>query len=185
MGYKNITAGEKKAIAIAARFIKSEGKGTPGIEIIFNFEEPNTGTQESLNWVGWLSPNAKENTMDTLVNVLDCNGNVDQLDEKGVFTDPDFINYKKEVELVVELEIALDKDGKQKLDNITFDPIKYPRVKWVNNVGGSLYAACAPEVVKSELANVGFRANFLALTKGKQKNQPPMNPVNIEDLPFD
>ena len=182
MGYKDITAGKKKAFASAARFIKSEAKGTPGIEVVFNFEEPNTGTQETYNWVGWLSPAAKDNTMDTLVNVLDCNGD-EAVDQNGVFTHPEFINKKKEVELVIELEAALDSDGKPKLDNTTFDPIMYPRIKWVNNIGGSQYATCSPEVVKAELANTGFKAGFLAIAKNRQQETKPV-PANPDDLPF-
>ena len=55
MGYKDIVDGEKTAKAIGARFIKTE-KGTPGIEVAFEFEEPSTGNPERLNYVAWLSP---------------------------------------------------------------------------------------------------------------------------------
>lgn len=163
MSYKDIIAGEKLARAKAARFIKSS-KGTPGIEIRFDFEE--NGQPESLNWVGWLSPNAIENTMDTLVHVLDFNGN-DNTDANGVLSDPSALNYQKQVKLVVEME-TYEKDGQQKTA---------PRIKWVNNVGGSAFGACQPEEVKAVLQSVGFKAAFLAAKQGNNKPKPKESEV--------
>lgn len=171
MGYRDITAGDKIGKAVAARLVQSPEKKTPGIEVAFEFEEPSTGNRESLNWIGWLSEKAMENTMDTLVNVLDSNG-VETTNAAGVFIDPCFLNKEKEVRLVVDLEKYTNEKNEEKY---------YPKIQWVNNLGGSKFAACTPEVVKSTLAQVGFKAAFLAAKQAsgqsapQQQSTPPPN----------
>lgn len=175
MGLRDIQAGTKTAKAIAARFIESKG-GKPGIEVAFKFQEGENF--EQLNWVGWLTEKAMEYTMDTLTNVLDSDGN-DAVDGNGVFTSPTFINTKKEVSLVVEMEAGVNADGTEKVNEQTGEVIYYPRIKWVNNLGGSAYSGCTPDVVKQQLAATGFRAAFLHARKASGKPVTEKQPANI------
>lgn len=170
MGYKDIRAGDKIAKPLAARFVKSK-KGTQGCEVIFEFEEPSTGAMERLNWVGWLSPAALENTMDTLVNVLGFNGN-DAIDDQGNLTDPGALAYQKQVKLVVEIESYTNDKGESRSG---------AKIKWVNALGGSAFQACEPQTIKSELAGLGFRAAFLA---AKQSAGKPKETVSEKEIPF-
>ena len=172
MGYTDITKGDKTGKALGARLIKSKG-GTAGIEVAFEFEEPSTGSMERLNWVGWLSEKAKSYTMDTLVNVLDSDG-VEAMDHDGVFTSQNFVNTEKEVKLVVDLEEGKDSDGNPKVDE--HGAVKmYPRIQFVNNLGGSAYAGCTPDVGRGILAETGFRAAFLAMRK--ESGKPTVAPT--------
>lgn len=160
MSYKDITAGKKTAHALATRFIKSE-KGTLGIEVAFGFIEGTT--PETLNWVGWLSTAAIENTMKVLTDVLEFNGD-DEVVPGTSNLKPDTYNKQKDIELVVEME---EYEGKSR-----------PRIKWVNNPGtGSAFQALTPETVKSELGTIGFKAAFLAAKAGTKKaaTQQPAN----------
>ncbi len=177
MGYKDITPGDRIGRAIAARLIKSPEKGTPGIEVAFEFEEPSTGNMERLNWIGWLSAAAIEYTMETLVSVLETNGKED-VDANGVFTDPGFINTKKEVTLVIDLEEYADKK--------TGEIKASPKIKFVNNIGGSKFANLTPEIVKTELAATGFRAAFLAAKQASNQSAPPPSGIRPKEeaLPF-
>lgn len=159
MGYKDIVAGDKIAKPLALRFVKSPKTGTPGIEVSFEFEEPSVGSIERLNWVGWLTKAAIGHTMKTLVEVLEYNGSK-TTDANGVLTDPKVINFNKEVKLVIELE-ANPEDQKM-----------HPKIKWVNNLGGSAYVGLTPESVKSDLASLGFDAAFQeAKTEVKQSGK--------------
>lgn len=154
MGLKDITAGDKIAHAIGARFIKSK-KGTFGFEVAFEFVEPSTGGPERLSWVGWLSQNAIEKSLETLVEVLGYNGS-EVTDPNGVLTDPNVLNFKKEVKLVVEMEEGRDAETGAPNGKL------YPRIKWVNNIGGSMYQGVQVESIKNDLGAVGFKAAFLA-----------------------
>jgi hypothetical protein len=165
MGYKDITEGDKIATPKVARFIKSK-KGTLGIEVRFNFVEPSTGTPEYLNWTSWLSEGAIEYTMETLVSVLGYNGS-EATDADGVLTDPNALNWKQEVKLVVAME--------------EFEGKSSPRIKYVNKVGGSGFAGVEPESVKSDLAAVDFKAHFLAIKKNGPKKH---GIVADEEIPF-
>lgn len=191
MGVKDIVAGDKVGKALGARFIKAK-KGTPGIEVVFEFEEPSTGNRERLNWTGWLSERAINNTMETLATVLGSNGS-DVVNAEGLFTDPNFLDYKKEVRLVVEMEEARNEDGSPKVDEKTGEVQMWPRIKWVNNIGGSMYANVSPDVVKADLATVGFRAAFMAAKQQAKQSGPNVPnhapgasnpPVNPKDVPF-
>lgn len=165
MSFKDITAGTKIGKATAARFIHAGEKQTPAIEVSFEFEEPSTGTRERLAWQGWLTTTGKnggkgalEGTMETLVERLGFNGN-ESFDEKtGVLTDPHVLNWKKEVQLVIEMEVNPN------------DSKSYPKIKWVNNLGGSMFEGCTPELIKNQLGAMGFKAAFLA---AKQKAPQP------------
>lgn len=180
MGWKDVTPGEKIAKVVGARWIKS-GTGKMGLEVAFDFEEPTTSGRERLNWVGWLSKDAIGNTMDTLVNVLGYNGSEDA-DENGVLTDKKAFNLEQEVKLVVEMELNPNNDK------------EYPRIKWVNAMSGSGFAGVSKNVIKSELAALGFKAAFLASKQGSGKNNTATKtdapeeeigpPIDPNDLPF-
>jgi hypothetical protein len=157
MSYKDITAGERKAKPIAARFMKSKNKGTMGFEVIFEFEEPSTGSQERQGWVGWLSAAAMENTMDTLVNVLGFNGN-DTTNEDGTLSDPEAINWDAEVKIVIEME---EYNGKN-----------YPKIKWVNKLSGGTHSTVEVKTLKADLDKLGFKAAFLMAKKTKTEALP-------------
>lgn len=162
---KNITPGTKIARPYAGRFIKSE-KGTLGLEVAFKFKEGDL--DETLTWVGWLSEKAMERTMKTLVEVLGFNGD-DSVDANSVLTNPKALNYAQDVSLVIEMEINPN-DQKQ-----------YPRIKWVNQLGGSGFKGLAPESIKSELGAVGFKAAFMA-ARGQLGNLP--EPKEETDVGF-
>lgn len=165
MSYKEITSGNKTAKALAARFIEAGEKKSLAIEVSFEFEEPSTGTKERLAWQGWLTPNAIENTLRTLTEVLEFNGN-ETHDANGVLTDPNVLNFTKEVQLVVGRETNPNNDK------------EYPKVKFVNNFSGSSkFQGATPDVLKNKLGAIGFKAAYLA---AKQKapqtsktNEPP------------
>ncbi len=175
MGFKDITAGNKTAKPIAARFIKAK-TGTLGMEVAFKFVE--NGQDERLNWVGWLSSGAIENTMKTLVDVLGYNGN-DAVDANGVLVDPKALDYLKEVSLVVELERYQGQDGTEKSS---------PKIKFVNKLGGSQFENCTPEVIKNDLHALGFKAAFLAARQSHpqvaKKQEPVQQTFTDEDVPF-
>lgn len=164
MSFRDIQAGDKIGVAVGARFVESK-KGTMGMEVEFQFEEPSKGSKETLRWTGWLSENAIEKTMETLVDVLEFNGD-DTVDANSILTNPTALNYNKKVKLVVELE---EYNGKS-----------YPKIKWVNNVGGSSFVGVEPTVIKSKLDGLNFKAKFLA---AKQK-QGVVAAVPSEEVPF-
>lgn len=184
MAWKDITVGNKTAKAKAIRFIKSPEKGTPGFEVAFDFIEPSTGGVETLLWVGWLSEKAKDFTVETLVNVLGFNGNV-SMGADGVLNDPEVLDFKREVSLVVELE-EYEKDGGVKGYS--------PRIKWVNSIGGSQYVGVEPELAKVELAKIGFQDLFVrhakkppvtTAIKAQTKTAPAsQSQIKDEDIPF-
>lgn len=165
MGYKDVTSGDKTAKLKGARFIKSPAKGTPGIELAFEFIEPSTGTPERLNYVAWLSAGALGYSMEMLTKVLGYNGS-EETDFNGVLTDPKAFNYGQEVKLVVEEESYVNSAGEQK---------SAMKIKYVNSLGGSQFANVEPKTIKADLASVGFRAAFLAAKQQspKQQDQPP------------
>lgn len=167
MSYKDITPGRKKAKAKSARIVESK-TGKLAFEIAFEFIEESTGGIEFLTWQGWITPNAIENTMKTMVEVLQFNGN-DQINSDGTLRDHNAINFDKEVALTVEDE--------------TYEGKTRPKIKWVNNIGG--YAACEQNSLKDKLNAVGFTAVYLA-AKQKSSERPPSKKEAISEsaLPF-
>ncbi len=162
MGYKDIVAGDHLAKPLGARAISSS-KGTPGIEVRFQLQ-----TGDTINWVGWLTPNAMERTMETLVGVLGFNGD-DAVDEQSRFK-PSSLNLEKEVKLVVEMET---RDGKT-----------YPKVSWVNSVDSVMgFKSIEPKSVKGTLAQLGFKAAFIT-TKQKLGLTAPAPEMEDDSVPF-
>lgn len=188
MGYKDITAGDKIGRATASRFIKAKS-GKVAIEIIFEFD--NNGTKEMLPWQGWLSEKAMERTMETLVDVLDFNGDdsILQVPEgdprSGHLSNQDAINRQKDVRLLVEIEEYTKENG---------EIGRAPKIKFVNKIGGSGFVGITPEVLKNELAASGFKAAFLALkasspvkSQPQQQTKPaqaPQQNLNTADVPW-
>lgn len=174
MGYKDITAGDKVAKPLGARFIKSK-KGTMAIEVSFEFVEPSTGTPERLSYTGWITKDALPYTMETLVNVLKFNGN-ETTDSSGVLTDPNAMAYGKEVKIVVALDTNPE-NGKT-----------YPKIQYVNSLGGSAYQGCEPETIKSSLGALGFKAAYLATRQmngsGAKTDAAPPKFNDEESIPF-
>jgi hypothetical protein len=175
MGYKDITAGAKVARAKHARFVRP--KNTLGIEIEFEFKQearPAAGTDpgypggvELRTWVGWFPHDNKEHckkVMKTLHDVLGFNGN-DTADADGVLTDPQAFDWSREVQIVIELE--------------PYEGKTYPKIAWVNKLGGSQFAACEPATLKNDLGALGFKAMFLEARQsagqkpGAAKQQAP------------
>ncbi len=161
----SITAGDKIAKASAIRFVKSKND-TIGIQVLFNFEEE--GVPARLAWTSWLTHGSLEFTMKTLTEVLEYNGDEETVKvapghpTEGMLANQDSINRTKEYKLVVEEE---EYNGKY-----------YPKIKFVNNLGGAQFAGCAPQVVKSHLNSIGFRAAFLSAKQGlppKPKAETP------------
>ena len=180
MGWKDITPGDKIAKTVGARWIKSS-TGKMGLEVAFEFEEPSTSSREKLNWVGWLTKDALQNTMDTLVSVLGYNGSEDA-DENGILKDKKAFDLDREVRLVVEMETNPNNNK------------EYPKVKWVNSMGGSAFAGVSVDTVKTELLAIGFKAAFLASkqsaggssakTKAPSQDEEIGPPIDPNDLPF-
>jgi hypothetical protein len=174
MGYKDVTEGQKTAKVKSGRFIKSKN-GTTALEVAFEFTEPSTDRVEHLPWQGWLSEKALDNTMDTLVNVLGYNGSK-IIDSDGVLTDPNAFAYGREVRLVIEIEDYTNEKGETKA---------YPKIKWVNSLGGSNYTGITPESIKNELGSIGFEAAFLAAKKTSGPvNYAPQTATKNDNVPF-
>ncbi len=172
MSYKDITPGIRTAKAVGARVIKSS-KGTPGFEVSFEFTEPSTTNVERLNWIGWLSPNAIEYTMNTLVDVLEFNGRDELIDDgSGNLKDPNALNWLKDVSIVINAE---EYDGKTRM-----------KIAWVNNIHGSAFQGGSASDMKRELEAVGFTAAFLAAkAKSNLKPKPTeQTPIPAEAVPF-
>jgi hypothetical protein len=162
MSYKDITEGDYVAKPVAARFVEAK-TGTIGIEVAFNFL---VGEQkERLYWIGWLGSKRSEKddmtntdrTMKVLVDVLGFNGD-DSVDENGVLTSKEALAWENDVKIVVGME-ANPETG-----------IEYPRIKFVNRLGGSGFGGLAGTSVKAELGALGFKAAFLS---AKQSSGAP------------
>lgn len=152
MGYKDIKKGDYVGKPLAARFVKAKS-GTIGLEVGFEFKNPATDGPERLAWTGWLSEKAIDNTMKTLVEVLGFNGSK-KCDKDGVLTDPKALNYGQDVKLVIDLEP--NQDGTK----------HYPKIKFVNKLGGSAYASADVETVEADLAGLNFDGAFAAAKSG-------------------
>jgi hypothetical protein len=166
-----------KAKASAPILIES-GKGTPGISVEIAFLDPALAGA-SLTWTGWLSDGAFDRTVESL-RILGWAGaeldNVSGLDAN-------------EVEVVVKAE--------------EYDGNWYPRIQFINRLGGALGAPMAPDKAKKFAAAMRARIQALDAAKGtskptNQKKQsssaPPASrggydsrdvpPPSDDDIPF-
>lgn len=173
MGYKDITEGSYSASVMGGRVVNSKS-GKTAIEIAFSMD---VGAEKvTMLWQGWLSPDAIERTMKTLVTTLGYNGST-AVDEDGRLTDPNAFDSTRRVQLVIEMESYPNADGVETIR---------PRIKWVNAVSKSPFVGLKPESVKAELGALGFQAAFLA-AKGNTKASPKSEAGGIdkdERLPF-
>lgn len=138
-----------------ANYTRSSKKGTLGIEVMFNVEG------QEMPWTAWLGdPKSIERSMKILIEVLGFNGDNEPVPGpiKDVqYLKPEALNTNKEIELTIENE-----EYKGKLT---------PKIQWPNNPGGAQFANLTPEIVKSILATSGFKAAFLAASKGVKKEE--------------
>lgn len=150
-----ITAGEKIAKATGIRFIENKEKTNLAFQVSFDFKEGDK--VQRLYWHGWTGPNSQPHTIKTLNEVLEWNGDDTTMSvlpgdpKEGMLANQDCINRSKEVSIVVEIE--------------TYDGKQYPKIKWVNNVGGGQFAGVSPQVIQERLGASGFKAAFM-LAKG-------------------
>ncbi len=172
-----ITEGKKTAKATGIRFIKAGEKETLAMEVAFTFVDPSDNLPHTFPWQGWLTEKAMDNTMRTLVEVLEYNGDdkivsVPPGDRReGMIANQDCINRKKDVELVIEPEQYEDKNGVMRTRM---------RIKWVNNVGGGQFAGVSAEEIPSRLGQLGFKASFLAAKQNVGRPREAKPPVQAE-----
>lgn len=159
-----INPGNHKATFIKARYNESSEKKTPMIEIKFQIDN------ENCYWKGWI--NSAENlqrTMTAMIEALGFNGD-DEIDpETKFFKDSAFT--KREVSLTISHE-PYTKDG------ITKNSVK---VDWLNPLdGGRKFEGMEPQIVKTKLSQLGFKAGYLAAKQSlhggstKQKDETPL-----------
>lgn len=192
MSRQEITRGMKTGKPVKAKLGRTAKKGTLFIKVLFEFMEPATGTIEMLDWTGWLTKpdhsqgkkGALENTLKTLHDVLGFNGNTDCEPMTGLLTDPNALDWNREVSLDVAWETNPE-NGKS-----------YPKIQWVNPIGGGQFMNCTPEEMKTDLDALGFSAMYLAVKQQSKSNlPPPVSPLQQEqpeqfgfpmeeDLPF-
>jgi hypothetical protein len=179
MGMKDITAGKYVAKAMEGAFGKIGANATPCVGVRFEFERA-PGIKENIWHVMYLTDKAIEYTMDTLAGTLGYNENKDLIKKPdgNMMFDRSFLT-DKEVEIVIEME----PDHK--------DPNKiYPRIKWVNELGGgSRFAGLS---VTEVFGSINLKA--AAAAARARKGQPKAAPVadtrqaapqaTEEDIPF-
>ena len=162
----NIEPGRHKATVLADQVGESSEKKTPGVFIDFQLEEGGT-----IRGTLWLSDKAYERSLNTLREVF-------------AFND-DFATVGPQLEgRACSVVIELEQDRE--------DPDKHwPRVKWINAVGGP--KAVAP-VEDSLLARLSRQAKGIARpaeapapqakVAPKPAPAPAKAPANDEDVPF-
>ena len=130
-------------------FGKSKQKGTPQVGVEFAFTTPE-GTNETMWWIGYLTEKARERSFDVL-GLIKFNGDADF--GPGSF-DPDV-----EVELVIEME---EHEGKT-----------HPRIKWVNEPGGSKFSDLPVTEVKTMITSLGVDLKQEMKARAMAKPQAP------------
>jgi hypothetical protein len=160
-----VPAGTHLAKAIGGKFGKAK-TGTDGVSVRFKLKD----SDQTIHWVGWLSPKAAERTMDTLA-MLGFNEDAPLVDEG--YTPAHFAD--KEVEVVIEHEP--NEDGTK----------TYAKVKWVNEVGGNKFNGLAstgtmPKDLKAQLA--AARARLGKSKPGPAVPEAPSTPVGEDEIPF-
>ena len=161
----DIPNGKYRAKAKAWLLTEIGERSTPAVSVEFSFLAPEYAS-EGIAWDGWLTENAYARTVESLRH---CGWEGDDVtDLQGLDAN--------EVELVVEAE---EYEGKT-----------YPRVKWVNRLGG---IATKPPMSadRTKAFAAEMRAKIRALDaaggrkpapKAAQRPEPP--PMTDEDLPF-
>lgn len=134
---------------------ESKQKSTPFIEFYLTIIEGDSKGSRA-RWTGYFTENTNERSIQSLQT---CGWQGDDLSE---FSDGGLHGLDaNEVEIVVELEEYVDKEG---------NPKTAPRVAWINRPGGFLNVDAA--MAKDKAAAFGDRMRGLVL-KTKEKNPPP------------
>ena len=156
MAFKDITEGKKVAKPLGIQMVSNKEGDKDAFEILFQFEEPSTGDIEKLSTKLWLSDDALPYSMDKLVNLLGYRQDI--AETKGLGRDTGVLNFENEVELVVEFK---ERDGKTR-----------PEIKYINRIGGSMFAGHSAEVTKTKLTDPRIKAAFDAAKQQGGKKEP-------------
>lgn len=147
-----IKEGTYEAKIIGSFLGESKDKKTPYAGMTFQFEQD--GMTKTMEWVGWLTPNAIEGTTKTLVECGYLGRSLADLAGDHNFADIQGIS------IVIEHETYVNTAGEQKLR---------PRIKWVN-VGSGFY-----EKFDHQQAKVKIGAQFDGyLLKARREVSTPM-----------
>ena len=109
-------------------------------------------------WKGWLSSQDPvkavanlERTQLAIIAALNFTGD-DGTDADGFFSPAAFP--QKEVDLVIKNEIYTNKKG---------ETVTNPAAQWLNPLGGGQkFEKLEPQIVKSDMSRIGFKAAYLA-----------------------
>lgn len=177
MAYTDIKPGKYPAKAVSGYKGVSKNKGTPFIEVTFEFEnEP--GEKETIKWTGYLTEKTTERTYEALA-IAGWNGEFDSNNSIPV----NYFDKSANPMITIVEEDYTDRDG---------NPKTSMKVAWVNQPGTSRYEA-EPDVVKSAFAGMDFKAKLAAARsklnievpkKKAIKNHAPGAINQDEELPF-
>jgi hypothetical protein len=153
-----------KAAVGEATLIES-GKGTPGVTVELELQAEG-GVLERLSWTGWLSEGAYQRTVESL-RYLGWKG-ADLDDVKGL---------DQEVEAVVKAE--------------EYEGNWYPRVQFINRLGGAMGAAMTGDKAKAFAASMRSRIQALDAAGPRPRTPAAAKPAQAPaaaaadfDIPF-
>jgi hypothetical protein len=179
MSLKDVQPGTYLATPVRGWFGKVGEKLTPACCVEFQFQPTSSGPLEKITATLYLTDNAQERSLETLLETLGINEEyaMANKDPKGIFpAEGSFTT--NQVSLVLENETYKDKT--------------FLRVKWINRVGGSQFGNTKPELslgnqeirglfVKGRY-QLGHRPAALPTSGTAQKTSQPN--FNSEDVPF-
>lgn len=135
-----IPEGKYKAKGVEGQLSQSEKKGTPCVQVVLEISD-GEHAGERMRWDGWLTDGTAQRTLESLRHL---GWESDELtDLRGIATN--------EVQIVVEHEWN---EEKQK---------SYPRVKWINRLGG---ARLNEEARLDGVAAKALSQRFAAMARG-------------------
>lgn len=166
-----IAVGKHKARAVEGALVEVGDKQTPAVSVIFEIIDGDSAG-DRIKWDGWLTEKTTDRTMESL---RYCGWSTDMLDDLRGISD-------NEVQLVIEPEVN-ERDGKT-----------YPRVKWVNRLGGGASINDLQKVAGAAARTLAQR--FAAAARGSREKAPtrpaqngsarqPSRRVVEEESPFD
>ena len=144
-----IPEGKYKARGIEGQLATSANKGTPVVQVIVEITEDGEQRGERMRWDGWLTDATTQRTMESLRYL---GWETDDLDDlRGIDAN--------EVQIVVEHEWNEEKQR------------NYPRVKWINRLGGGAKLNAESKLEGSAAKNLAARfreqARGSRITAGK------------------
>ena len=148
MSLAEVKAGTYKARAVAGKFGNSGTKGTPGVAVQFEFDRGD-GKLERIVWNGWLTEKTMERTLESLA-IAGYDENKGNLPDGSI--PQDYFDHKAEVELVLDHEDYVAKDGSNKTAL---------KVKWVNRPGGANFGLTSTESVTNALAGIDIKREMM------------------------